>query len=104
MAGLPGLVTGNSRLKPESLGSARGGTWRRTREAVTREQERGQKRKTGGQAANAQVRAVLNTIDVCSCCDLPDSACPVPFSRPPKASPSIHRGKQEALVGLPTVE
>lgn len=58
---LPGLVTGNSRLKPESLGSVRDGTWRGTREAVTREQERGQKRKTGGQDANAQLRAVLNT-------------------------------------------
>ena len=95
MAGLPGLATGNSRLKPESLGSAGDGPWRRTREAVTREQERGQKRKTGGQDANAQFRDVLNTTDLCSCCDLPGSACPVPFSRPPKASPSTHRGSRK---------
>lgn len=58
---LPGLVTGNSRLKPESLGSARDGTWRGTREEVTKKQEREQKRKTGGQDAHTQFRAVLNT-------------------------------------------
>lgn len=59
MAGVPGLVTGNSRLKPESLGSARDGMWRGTREVVTKEQEREQKRKTGGKDANTQFRAVL---------------------------------------------
>lgn len=56
---MPGLVTGNSRLKPESLGSARDGMWRGTREVVTKEQEREQKRKTGGKDANTQFRAVL---------------------------------------------
>jgi hypothetical protein len=62
MAGLPGPVTGNSRLKPESLGCARGGTWRGTREAVTREQERRQKRKTGGARLQRTVQGcLLNT-------------------------------------------
>lgn len=61
MAGLPGPVTGNSRLKPESLGSARGdmeGNKRR----VTREQERRQKKKTGGARRQGAVQGcLLNT-------------------------------------------
>lgn len=100
-----GLVTGNSRLKPESLGSARdehGGG--RQEKWLLRSRKGDRKERLVGKMPTLSSGLSSTLLDLCSYCDLPDSAFPIPFSRPPSPLHQCIGGKQEGLVGLSTVE